>query len=471
MRMEPSERPDASLSIAASTHRVVVSKGAIFALLGALIAAALVFFVLIALRPKTERSADAVPLPLLKLKDVEDLGEPATTWPGWRGYNGQGIAYGSDPPVEFGPDKNVAWKTDVPGEGLSSPVIWDELVILTTALDAGGETSLYLLAYSTTDGDELWSTKVGDAAGPTHVKNGHASATPVLDRDAVYSFFGSTGLFRHDLATGDLVWQTDLGDLSHRWGTAASPVLYEELVIQLCDCQKESYLAAFDKQTGEQVWRTEREFSKGCWSTPALVSADDGNGSQRMELIVNGSDEGGDGGAVRAYRPGTGEELWRVRSTTQWVTPTPVIGPDRVISVSGRNGPIMAIRPGGKGDVESKNIYWRHFQDGAYIPSPVSYRNRLFVLGDNGRLDCYNIGDGTRIWRIEPGRGSCTGSLVAGAGRLYYADERGTVYVVAADDEGEVLARNQFRERCLTTPAIVGDRIYLRTESKLYCIE
>jgi len=468
--MGPSERPDDERNQATGPP-IVVTRGAIFALLGAAAVTGLVFFVLIALRPKTERSADALPLPLLELKDVEDLGEPSTTWQGWRGHNGQGIAYASNPPIEFGPDQNVVWKTDVPGEGLSSPVIWDDLLILTTSLQSDGETSLYLLAYSTTNGDEVWRTKVGSAEGPTHVKNGHASATPILDHNAVYSFFGSTGLLRHDLATGDLVWRTDLGDLTHRWGTAASPILYEELVIQLCDSEKGSYLAAFDKQTGDQVWRTDRDYSGGCWSTPVLVNADDDNGSRRMELIVNGSDEGGDGGAIRAYDPDTGNELWYVRSTTQWVTPTPVIGPDRVISVSGRNGPIIAVRPGGNGDVASTNLFWRHSQDGAYIPSPVSYRNRLFVLGDNGRLDCYNIGDGSRIWRIEPGRGSCTGSLVAGAGRLYYADERGTVYVVAADDEGQVLAQNQFRERCLTTPAIVGDRIYLRTESKLYCIE
>jgi len=415
-------------------------------------------------RPEFQKTEKAQPLPLLD-RDPREDGRRLSRWPGWRGPDNSAVARGGAPPVEFSRREGFRFKVEVPGSGLSSPVVWDEFILLTTALDKTNPPTLAVLCFHRGDGSLLWQTDVGRAVGPTHVKNGYASATVATDGRRIFAFFGTTGLFALDFA-GNVLWRADLGTLEHKWGTAASPVLYGDTVIQLCDSQTQSYLAAFDQADGDLVWRTDRG-GDGCWSTPKLVEAQTASGP-RDELVVNGSGVDGSEGCIIAYDPAGGEELWRVRGTTQFVTPTPLLCEGLVVCASGRDGPITAIVPGGSGDVTADRVVWKHRRGGPYIPSGVAYRNRLFFIRDDGTLACYNAGSGKRIWS-ERLSGPVTASLVAADGRIYAVTERGRVYVAAAEDEFELLAQNDLDAKCLATPAVADGELLVRTEEHLYC--
>jgi outer membrane protein assembly factor BamB len=424
-----------------------------------------VLFLVLALafgcRPSYQATEDAKPLPLAA-HDARETGEALDRWPAWRGPDASGVAPGGSPPVVFGPEQGVRWKVPVPGRGNSSPVVWQDRVFLTTALDDAKPSNLAVLCFARSDGRLLWQTEVGAGQGRTHAKNGHASASVATDGQRVVSFFGATGLFCHDM-DGRELWRADLGPLDHVWGLAASPVIHHDMVIQLCDSERDSYLAAFDKHTGEELWRTPRS-STGCWSTPLPVQVGD-HGSGRYEIIVNGDSLDR---SVTAYDPADGRELWRVEGTTQLVTPTPLAGGGLVFCASGRNGPIMAIRPGADGGPAGSRVVWQHARGGPYIPTPVVYRNRLFVVTDVGHFTCYNAGNGERIW-TERLRGRFTASPVAADGRIYTVDERGVVRVTAAADQFELLAEIQLNETCLATPAIADGDLIVRTASQLYC--
>ena len=196
----------------------------------------------------------------------------------------------------------------------------------------------------------------------------------------------------------------------------------------------------------------------------------DAQGVRRTELVVNGTaGSRGDGRLVMAYNPGDGQELWRVRGTTELVVPTALTGGGLVYSISGRNGPIMAIRPGGSGDVTDTHVVWKADRGGPYIPSGVLYRGRLYVVRDLQGVACYNPGNGNTIW-TERLRGLFTASLVAADGRVYAINERGTVYVFRPGDSFELLAENELDERCLATPAIASGELFIRTRNHLSCI-
>ncbi len=411
-------------------------------------------------RPSYEATEDAQPLPLA-IEDVRETGEALDRWPMWRGPNASGVAPGGSPPIDFGPDRGVRWKSAVPGSGSSSPVVWQDRILLTTVLEGADPPPLAVLCFDRADGRLLWQTEVGAAQGRTHSKNGYASASAATDGERIVTFFGATGLFCHDMEGREL-WRADLGPLAHVWGLASSPVLLGDSVIQLCDNDHDSYLAAFDKHTGRELWRTARS-SRGCWSTPLPVQVTR-DGILRIELIVNG---GSVDRSVTAYDPDDGRELWRVDGTTQLVTPTPVESGGLVFCASGRNGPILAIRPGELDHSAAPRVAWQHTRGGPYIPTPVAYRNRLFAVTDIGQLTCYNAGNGEQIWSQRL-RGNFTASPVAADGRIYLVDERGVMRVVAAADRFELLAENPLGEGCLATPAVAGGDLIVRTQSMLY---
>jgi outer membrane protein assembly factor BamB len=246
-------------------------------------------------------------------------------------------------------------------------------------------------------------------------------------------------------------------------------VLFNGQVIQVCDQRDQLFVAAFDAATGALRWRSPRA-SGGGWSTPVVTGSSRG-GSVRHELVVNGSGAGAGqaGGWVVAYDPFSGSELWRVRGTTDVVCPTPIVAGGLVISSSGRNGPVIAIRTGGSGDVTSSHVAWKHGRGAAYVPSGVAVGNRLYLIRDEGAFDCYDVASGKRLWQ-ERLRGSFTASLVAGDGKIYATSEQGRVYVIALGDQFKLLATNRLDERCLATPAVAGGELFVRTQSRLYCI-
>jgi outer membrane protein assembly factor BamB len=344
-------------------------------------------------------------------------------------------------------------------------VVWDDSVLLTAAVEHDDSTSLEILCVDAHDGSLRWQTPIGPAEGSTHAKNGHASATVATDGQRVVAFFGSHGLVCCDIS-GNILWKRSLGAMEHTWGTASSPLLLGDRVIQLADRAEDSYIAAFDLESGSPLWRTPRD-SYGSWSTPVVVQANTADG-KRIEVVVNGTGtEESEGGQVIAYDPVNGQVLWHVAGTTDIVCPTALLGGDWVYSSSGRNGPIFAIEPGGTGNVTSSRVAWKQHRDGPYVPTGVCYRNRLYFISDSGVLSCYNAGNGERLWRARL-KGTFTASLVAGDGKIYALSERGDVYVVAAADTYELLATNAMGQRALATPAIAHGSFFIRTEPYLY---
>ncbi len=418
---------------------------------------------------KIERSESAVALPAVAQDPLEQT-EAADNWPGWRGSNTSGISADAGLPTEWSTDRGIRWKQKVPGQGNSSPVVWGDQVLLTSALGDAEGSQLIVCSFNRHTGIPQWQADAGHARGSKHVKNGFASASVVTDGRQVFASFGSAGLFAFELATGHPLWQADLGSLEHQWGTASSPIVFDNFVIQLCDSSTDSDLKAFDKRSGWRVWRTERR-SNGSWSTPVLVDAVDEAGRRpRQELIVNGTGtEGGRPGWVIAYDPNDGHELWRVSGTTDVVCPTAIVGGGLAVSTSGRNGPIMAIKPGGNGDVTKTNVVWKYPHGGAYVPTGLAYRNRLYTVADGGAICSFNLGSGEPIWR-EHLKGSFTASLVAGDGHIYATDEYGVIYVLTAGDTFQIVATNDIQERILATPAIACGDLFLRTETQLYCV-
>ena len=424
-----------------------------------------------------ERSSIATALPEAT-HDAAETSEANLNWPGWRGVNTSGISASRHLPTSWTTTKNIRWKQPVPGKGNSSPVVWGNHVLVTSAMEGAQSVELSIYAFDRQTGAPQWHSEPVHGSGGTHNKNGYASASVTTDGILVYAFFGSGGLLAVDLETGKERWRKDLGPLEHQWGSASSPVLVGNLIVQLCDAAADSSIQAFDKITGQRIWRTPRT-STGSWSTPVLVEATDAAGQKRWELVVNGTGvDGGDGGAVIAYDPANGHELWRVVGTTEVVCPTAIVGGDLVVSTSGRNGPIIAIRPGGHGDVTGghvdvahSNVVWKISKGGAYVPTGIAYRNRLYTIADGGILTCYNLGSGDEIWRNRL-RGTFSASLIAANGNLYATSEYGVVYVVPAGDTFQPpIAENDMEERMTATPAAAGDDLFLRTESQLYCVQ
>lgn len=409
-------------------------------------------------------------------RDVRETGEGVGNWPGWRGYDGSGIAPGGRSPAKLRSAQGYRWRVDMPGRGNASPIVWGDALYLTSAVEADDASRLVLLGFDRADGRLRWQADVAPVGSSTHTKNGLASSTPITDGQAIYVFSGhvlagkeetpSGGLFAFDLK-GVPLWKVDLGPMEHIWGIASSPILYRDRVVQVCDSRRGSFVVAVERATGREVWRTPRP-SDGSWSTPIVVSAKAETGP-RDELIVHGSGETGDGArSIIAYDLHGGKELWRVRGTEKYVTPTPLANGGLVYCASGRNGPIFAIRPGGTGDVTDQRVVWELTSGGPYIPSGVVYRNRLYVLSDHRTVTCYDPGDGRLLWKHAIG-GNFTASLVAGDGRLYAVDERGTLTTFAAADEYRELGRMALDERVLATPALAGNALYVRTETQLYC--
>ena len=411
---------------------------------------------------RAEVSPDAQPWPGA-VEDVRERdGEPGT-WPMFRGPNAQGIGIAAHPPIVFNDDQNLRWKVALPGDGNSSPVVWHDRIFLTAAEGDRANPTGVVLAYRRLDGALLWRYEVGKLTGRTHSKNGYASPSVACDGKRVVAFFGSAGLVCLDW-DGNLLWRKDLGPQEHEYGVGSSPIIFGNAVIQLCDRERDSFLIALDKNTGNELWRTPRP-TVGCWTTPVVVHSDQDKG--QPVLVVNGGDMGSVG-RIAAYDLASGKELWHREETETLVTPVAVFAQNVLISMSGRNGPILALSLSEKTINQAPKLLWKLPRGGPYIPSGLLYRNRLYIVADARYLACYNPGNGALIWRTSL-NGTFTSSLVAADGRIYAVNERGSVFVIKAGDDFQLLSENRIGGRCLATPALVENDLILRTDRFLYC--
>ncbi|MEI6518596.1 MAG: PQQ-binding-like beta-propeller repeat protein [bacterium] len=381
----------------------------------------------------------------------------AANWPGWRG-DGSGISVEKNLPVSWSVTENVVWKSVLPGEGNSSPVIWGDKIILSASLDGGKKRVVMML--NALDGAIAWQKELAaDRIPATDTKNGYASPTPVTDGKNIYVFFDSPGMVALDMA-GNLLWTRDLGPFKNSYNQASSPVLYKNLVIENCDQDANSFIVALDTATGVEKWRTPRQAPRQ-FATPLLITV----GGQD-QVVVNG-------GTVISYDPATGKELWRCKGMVTNLSPSAVFANGLVYVTSGRNGPSLAIDPTGRGDISDTNIHLRATVGGPYVPSPLVYPCML-LPGDNGALQALTDTGKLLIETKVPGH--FTASPIAGDGKIYWPSEKGDVYVLDATGLSKrvpvfpILAINSMGEKCLASPAIADGKLYIRTEKSLFCI-
>ena len=425
-------------------------------------------------------------------------------WPQFRGPQARGIseesihadgsASDSKLPDQWTTTENIAWKKEIPGRGWSSPVVWDNKVFLTTVVNSetyepakkglyfGGErkppTSVHqwkVLCLDLGSGETLWEKQVheGVPKSSIHIKSSFASETPVTDGNRVYCCFGSLGVFCFDFQ-GNQLWRYDLEALPTRlgWGAAASPVLHEGRLYLCNDNEKASYLACLDAETGKEIWKTPRE-EKSNWSTPYIW-----RNKFRTEIVTAGT------GQVRSYDL-QGNLLWSLKGMSSITIATPYEADGLLYVTSGyvadQTRPIYAIKPGASGDItlsdgatSSESIAWSVPKGAPYNPSTLVYHGRLYVLYDAGLFACYDAATGREIYsrqRIPNGRAFTTSPWAYGD-KIFCLNEEGKTFVIQAGDEFKVLGTNELEEddMGMASPAILGDRILVRTASRIYCI-
>ena len=390
-------------------------------------------------------------------------GEGASYWPRWRGPSGQGYVTGTNYTDTWTSTSPVAWRTAVPGRGHSSPIVWKDHIFLTTAKADGAE--MWMLAFNRADGKLRWETRV-PSTGVEHVyqKNSHASATATTDGERVYASFGTHGLAAFDFS-GRIVWHTPVGQLGNYHGSAGSPVLYKDRVFIYQDHNGPdgAFVAAFDAKTGRQLWRTARTQTVG-WGTPIVVRV-----GARDELVVNSQRR------VQAYDPATGAELWSVRGMTAEVIPTPVVGHDLIFCSSGRQGPTLAIRPGGSGDVTTSHVAWTSPRGSPFVPSPIIHGDLIYLINDlQSILTVLEAKTGTAVYQDRLGevaREGFSASPVAVGDTLFFTNDQGQTFVVAAGREFKLLRVNTLPGTVLASPALVDGTWYWRTDRELIAIK
>ncbi|HTI70560.1 MAG TPA: PQQ-binding-like beta-propeller repeat protein [Candidatus Limnocylindria bacterium] len=419
---------------------------------------------------------------LATLSAVAAPEESLKNWPSWRGPLSSGVAPLANPPVSWDENSHVKWKIPVPGEGTGSPVVWNDLVFILTAVPTGTngsgngapagsdqpqeEEKFTVLAYERSTGKLRWqdSPRVEVPHEGHHKDHGFASASAVTDGEVVIAYFGSRGLHAYDLA-GKPLWHKDLGKQHTRngFGEGSSPALHGNTVVIVWDHQGDDFIAAFDKRTGNELWRKTRTEDTN-WSTPLIVEKEG-----HAQVVVNSSNK------VRSYDLTNGDLLWEAGGQTANAIPTPVAGDDRVYVTSGfRGAAFQAITLGRKGDLTGTDaIAWTHNKNTPYVPSPLLYDSFLyFFAGNNAQLTVLDSKDGATRLDAErlDGIFGVYASPTAAAGRVYLTGRNGVVWVIKPGAKLEVLSKNKLDDNFDATPALVGNELFLRGHKYLYAL-
>jgi outer membrane protein assembly factor BamB len=412
----------------------------------------------------------------------------AENWPQWRGPGSQGVSSETALPTAWAPDRNIAWKTELPGSGHSSPIVWGDRLFVTAVVEGepipgqkpvvhmmGGKEWVHpdsvaadlkhtfkVLALDAKSGKILWDRTAYEGAvyDARHRRSSFAGPTPVTDGDMVFAYFGPEGLYAYDYS-GALRWKVVETFPTLGLGTGTSPILFRDLVIiqRDEDTGENSLIVAYDKKTGREVWKTKREVEIS-WGTPVLVEA-----GGRTELVTNGNER------IIAYDPATGKELWRTKGVESNAIHTPLVGHGLVIVTAGYPVKrVLALRPGDVPD--EKRVAWEYLKGTGYVVSNVLYADYLYLLTDNGIVTCLDPKTGEV--KYEGGRvpvpARFMGSPVAFAGYIALTSEDGDTYMLKAGPEHQIAATNSVDEPVLSSPALSNGRIYIRGQKHLFAI-
>lgn len=443
---------------------------------------------------------------------IADSGSSVPGWAQWRGPAGEGTAPNGSPPAEWSETKNIRWKRELPGEGLSTPIVWGDRVYVQAATkvaagDAkpeeaeaapaepqegrdregrgrgregrgrggrGGRpaapTETYrfvVLAYDRATGEPVWERAVCEMVPHegSHEDGSVAPASPATDGEHLYAYFGSRGLYCLSM-DGKVVWEKDLGDMQTRngFGEGSSPTLHGDVIIVNWDHEGDSFITALDKRTGDEKWRTPRDEST-TWCTPVVI--EDGG---RKQVVVTGTTK------IRSYDFATGALVWECGGLGSNCVPTPIDRDGVLYVMSGHREPAaMAIRYGGAtGDISgSDRIVWRTDKGTPYVPSPVLVDDSLYMLQKNSEiLSCVDAKTGQPRYeqqRLEEVSGVYA-SLVSASDRVYVVGRNGVTYVLKHGPTFDVMSVNKLDDSFTASPAIVGDTLFLRGHKHLYCI-
>ena len=431
----------------------------------------------------------------------------AQYWPQFRGPHGGLAADDPSLPDTWGETQNVAWKIDIPGRGWSSPIVWGEHVFVTTAINVrqpmqqllrpeayrgasmGGTMSRRDLVTDTdsfrwmlydvdaTSGRVRWERVIheGVPTRPVHMKNSYASETPVTDGRRVYVYLGYVGLFAYEM-DGTLAWAKPMdakntGNDGYFYGGGASPALHDGRIYIVNDNEEASFAAAFDAQTGAELWRSARD-ERSNWSTPYVWQND-----LRTEVVTVGSRK------VRSYDV-NGRALWELAVGTTLHTPTPFARHGLLYVSSGYYSdprrPVFAIRPGASGDISLKDeetsnafIAWFQRTASATYPSAIVVGDQFYTLLDRGFLTAHDARTGKEIYgrqRLAVDAGAFSASPWSYNGKIFALSEDGDTFVIQAGPQYRLLARNSLNEMSLASPAVAGNSVFIRTATKLYRI-
>ena len=398
----------------------------------------------------------------------------AADWAQFRGPGGSGTSADRTLPVRWSTDENIAWKTDLPGRGDSSPITFGDRIFLTcfrgygeNHLDPGDMNRLerLVVCINRADGKIRWQKTVPSTLPEQPYTSrmhwhGYATSTPAADKDRLYAFFGKSGVFAFD-HDGKPLWHANVGSKFQGWGSAASLVLYKNLVI-VNACSESDALIALDKRTGKEVWRAGG--MRESWNTPLLVEAPNG----KTELVVAIF------GKVLGFEPATGKQLWSCDAISYYVAPSMIAHDGVVYCTGGRNYEFVAVRTGGRGDVTQSHLLWKGNR-GSNVSSPVYHDGHLYWANDTRNIVyCANAKTGAVVYeeRLDPPVGNIYASALVGGGNVYYLSRYGTTYVVAANPTFAVVARNELKPDKFfnASPAASNGQLLLRSDRALYCI-
>lgn len=418
---------------------------------------------------------------------------PATDidgWAKWRGPKDDGMARG-DAPTEWSDSKNIAWKTKIPGRGMSSPIVWSDRIFITSAISGpavaptpaaagerprrggpgggakGVEHKFMLYCMDRKSGKIMWEQLANTVAPHEgfHFRYGsYASNTPVTDGKTVYAFFGSFGLFAYDL-DGKLLWKKSFDPMRMRneFGEGVPLVLHEDRLLVKLDSEVNSFMVVLDKKSGKELWRVDRGETSS-WSPPLVVTV-----KGKKQIITSATNK------TRAYDYDSGKMIWECAGLGANVIPALVVYGDMVVVMSGFRDPnLQAIQLGREGDLTGTDaILWQNQRGNSYTPSPVLHNGLYYFVSDNGQLSCVDVKTGKAHYQQQRlGKPyNFKASPVGANGKLYLSTEEGDVIVVKMGEKFEILATNTLENASfIATPAIVDSSIYLRSQDTLYAV-